>query len=855
MAVKMRYGTVSFKERLETADIGKPNLPDNFLAVVNPELAAQWHPTKNGNLTPKMMKARSGKRVWWQCKQGHEWQSTIANRSKGNGCPYCAGKKVLKGFNDLATVNPKLAAEWHPTKNGDLTPEMVTARSDKKVWWQCKQGHKWQSTIANRSKGNGCPYCAGKKVLKGFNDLATVNPKLATEWHPTKNGDLTPEMVSAGSGKKVWWRCKLGHEWQAVIASRNDGNGCLKCAAELQTSFAEQAIYYYIKKQYKDAINRDLSIGQELDVYIPSIKTAIEYDGARFHRSKQRDLSKNKLCKKHGIRLIRIRENGCPELDMDDAIIQENKSDGALNVAISVLAKKLNFDHILINVENDRTAIFSQYIACKKQNSLAATNPILSSEWHPTKNGELTPEMVMAGSGKKVWWQCRQGHEWQAVIVNRFKGAGCPYCAGQRAIAGVNDLATLNPELASEWHPAKNKNLKPNMFMPCSGKKVWWLGKCGHEWAAKMVDRSKGTDCPYCSRRKVLKGFNDLATLNPNLASEWHPTKNGGLTPDMVTTGSHKKVWWQCEQGHEWLAKIEHRSSGVGCPYCSGRYAIRGLSDLATVNSELAAEWHPTKNGNLTPDMVMKGSEKKVWWQCKQGHEWQATIASRSNGAGCPYCSRRNVIKGVNDLATVNPELAAEWHPTKNGELTPDMVTAGSSKKVWWRCKRGHEWLATIASRSNGAGCPYCSRRNVIKGVNDLATVNPELAAEWHPTKNGELTPDMVTAGSSKKVWWQCEQGHEWLAKINHRSSGVGCPYCSGRHAIKGVSDLATVNPKLATEWHPTKNENLTPDMVKAGSGKKVWWQCKQGHEWQATIYSRSNGYSCPICRKSKNKQ
>ena len=200
---------------------------------------------------------------------------------------------------------------------------------------------------------------------------------------------------------------------------------------------------------------------------------------------------------------------------------------------------------------------------------------------------------------------------------------------------------------------------------------------------------------------------------------------------------------------------------------------------LSVANPELAKEWHPTLNGDLTPDMVTKGSNKKVWWKCKQGHEWQAAISSRSNGVGCPYCSNKKVLKGYNDLETTNPELAKEWHPIKNGTLKPEMVTRGNNKKVWWLCRQGHEWQARINNRtsSNHTGCPYCAGQKVIEEFNDLVTTNPLLVLEWHPTLNGNLKLNQFTAGSNKKVWWMCKQGHEWLAAISKRSAGRGCPY------------------------------------------------------------------------------
>ncbi len=147
----------------------------------------------------------------------------------GRNCPYCSNQKILKGSNDLATVNPKLASEWNYEKNGDLKPEDFFANSSKKVWWKCSKRHEWQATINNRNNGRGCPYCAGQKVVKGKNDLSTINPKLANEWNYEKNGDLKPEDFFANSSKKVWWKCSKGHEWQATINNRNKGRGCPIC--------------------------------------------------------------------------------------------------------------------------------------------------------------------------------------------------------------------------------------------------------------------------------------------------------------------------------------------------------------------------------------------------------------------------------------------------------------------------------------------------------------------------------------------------------------------------------------------------------------------------------------------------
>lgn len=199
------------------------------------ELLAEWDCEKNYPLTPKDVSAKSGKKAWWKDSLGHSWNAQIASRSAGNGCPYCSNQKILYGFNDLKTIKPELAGEWDYSKNVDISPSEVAACSNKVVWWKCTKGHKWQSSINNRSKrGDGCPFCSGKRVLKGFNDLQTINPEVASQWNYKRNVGLSPSDLTVNSGKKVWWICDKGHEWQAVVDSRagKRKTGCPYCKKE-----------------------------------------------------------------------------------------------------------------------------------------------------------------------------------------------------------------------------------------------------------------------------------------------------------------------------------------------------------------------------------------------------------------------------------------------------------------------------------------------------------------------------------------------------------------------------------------------------------------------------------------------
>ena len=275
--------------------------------------------------------------------------------------------------------------------------------------------------------------------------------------------------------------------------------------------------------------------------------------------------------------------------------------------------------------------------------------------------------------------------------------------------------------------------------------------------------------------RKPSNSYN-LKKINPSLAKQWHPTKNGKLAPKDFTPCSARKVWWICDNNHEWLAKISKRAHGTGCPYCAGQSVCRD-NCLQTKNPKLSKEWHPTKNENLTPKDITPGNNKKVWWLCEKGHEWQAIIKSRAKGAGCPFCIGLFATEEKN-LQVINPKLAKEWHPVKNGNLTPKDVLPKSEKKVWWQCTNGHAWQTSVVSRARGKGCPSCPARTASAEYN-LQVINPKLAKEWHPTKNRDLTPKDVFPGAHKKVWWLCKEGHEWKAYVFSRNKGTGCPYCS----------------------------------------------------------------------------
>lgn len=578
------------------------NIKPTHTIAENASLLQEWDYEKNDalGLFPEKLGASSNKTVWWLCRKGHSFDMRITQRTRGQCCPYCSNTRVLPGFNDLATTNPELLSQWDYEKN-TIPPNSVSHGSDEKVWWKCNNGHCYQQALNKKtSRNSGCPVCSGHLIVSGVNDFATTYPELAKEWHSTKN-TLNPSKISKKSGQKAWWICRYGHEWQATPHDRvTDNTGCPICSQRRLTSFPEQALFFYIKKLYPDAINRYTELfdnGMELDIYVPSIRFAVEFDGATWHTSEdahRRERLKYDICQQNKITLCRVKEhieNGWHDVADDIYIIHKRKAQSELQAVIQSIIdsidpssirgtrKDLRCFHSLINVNLERDANEIREYLTPIPNSLVDLRPDLVKEWNVEKNGSIRPELFGINSNNKVWWKCSKcGHEWKTSIIHRGgkRNSGCPECAkvkkGQsftkRRVGERGSLAEKNPSLAAEWHPSKNGILTPADITEKRFANVWWLcPKCGYEWESSPNHRSKGVGCPCCSGRVPKTGVNDFKTLYPGLSAEWNYDKNGDKLPEFFLPKSGKKVWWRCRIcGYEWEAVIRSRTIGHGCP-------------------------------------------------------------------------------------------------------------------------------------------------------------------------------------------------------------------------------------------------------------------------------------------------
>ena len=562
---------------------------------------SEWDYEKNRaiGLDPKKLLAKSNKKAWWKCPEGHSWAMEIYHRTDGRKCPFCSNKRVLVGFNDLDTLYPDVAKEWNSIKNVGLDIHDFVIGSNKIVWWKCAFcnhewkasiqsrtlrhsgcpecakikrgqtrhktelangeplhdppllsewdyernecgpenylpgsnkyvywkcricGYEWKAKIANRAiLKRGCPCCANKVAVPGKNDLATTNPDLAQEWHPHKNGDLKPQQVLVGSARKVWWLCPKGHEYRASLLHRGHGTNCPICNSGRQTSFAEQAFFYYIKQIFPDAESRVKGIigrRMELDIYIPSQKIAIEYDGEFWHKESdvEKECFKYNECKKLGIKLYRIREDDSftnwywadVSWHMDN-LEDKNQLSRMIRVVVDELDPRSNkwtrrhpcfHSPVNINVKRDEFKI-RRYMQELKTDSLADLYPELAKEWDLEANHNLTPKMFKPGSSQRVGWKCRIcGHTWETTIYSRaINHTRCPICYRLDNRGGKHAAAKKIYQYSKDWQfikawkciskAARALNLNSSNISTCAKHERPFAG--GFRWEYTAIEKN-----------------------------------------------------------------------------------------------------------------------------------------------------------------------------------------------------------------------------------------------------------------------------------------------------------------------------------------------------------------------------
>ncbi len=573
----------------------------------------------NPQITPLDEYVSAYTKIRFRCEEcGHEWTTAPTNIiSKKHGCPLCARKR---GTSKRTKSHEAFVQEvYSANRNIEILTPYSGAHN--KVACRCRIcGHEWSGRPDHLKNGIGCPKCAGnaRKTTSSFVDeISTLHPNI----------EILSEYLSAD--EKVECKCRIcKNTWKAVPNSLLSGSGCPHCFKRYKTSFSEQAVLFYIKKYYSDTAGTYSKDGNEFDVYIPEINTAVEYDGVFWHKDRlEHDNLKDSFAVDNGIELIRIRECGLPQTLFAKNIFRKDNSEEALTSCIVELLMLLGVDSPTINLNSDRIEILNSYYSKLKTGSLAETNPSLAAEWHPTKNMEVTPYMVSPNSGKKFWWQCSScGFEWEASLDKRSKGRGCPVCSRDvlRNIhlksheQFIREVCELNPEII-----VLGKYISSRTAIACKCK------QCDSEFSITPHDILQGRKCPRCTKnekilrsRKSQKVFlEEIATIHPNLE-----------VLDLYINAKHP-LRCRCKKcGYIWETIPDRLCRGAGCPKCAG-------------NARLSHEEFVDAVRKQNPEIEILGeyrrSTDKIHYKCMRcGYIGDMRASHLKEGHGCPQCAK-----------------------------------------------------------------------------------------------------------------------------------------------------------------------------------------------------------------------
>lgn len=634
-----------------------------------------WEKNASEGIDVSKLYINSSKKIYWRCEHGHTFKESVwAVGKRKHKCFYCSGRLILPGYNDLQTLYPELAKEFDIEKNKE-TPDKISPKDTKSYWWTCEHNHpSFRQRVTHRvNRKTKCPYCTGRKVLSGENDLATLFPLIAEEWDVEMNDGLLPKDVSAYSYISYYWICPKGHSYKKKVIQRTKYHkavDCPKCIKAHSTSFPEQAIFYYAKKCFPDAVNRykePFENNMELDIYIPAYRMGIEYDGIAFHNDKnqhEREYKKYMACKQLGIRLVRVKESKNTWHDTADKIFYVSKrmKDDELSAFLySMFNMLFTLSMHTFTSEDSKESYLNRYFGFPTDFNVSRDRP-----------------------------------EILEYLVDIEQSLGVQF-----------------PKQAAMWDQEANKKLTPHMFSPGSNYPATWkCPKCGETWVSPIssIVSRKVASCKKCSMRengetitriKALKN-GSLAERSEALLRQWDYEGNGNLSPYEIPLNYSKRVAWVCDEcGYKWTSSPNSRvreNHISKCPHCAGRVAMPGVDDLETLYPDIAKEWDYAKNKNILPSSIKPYANKKFFWICPLcGKSYPAYPGNRVKGHGCPDCAHIRI--GIKNSKLVGQfdddgKLIATYHGLKKAaeevQATPNAIfqavkNGRKSKGYYWR--------------------------------------------------------------------------------------------------------------------------------------------------------------------------
>lgn len=693
ISTKVNYSNYKVKQHLINIEKYNPTRDtDKKLPGTNPKVsetkyAKIWDYEKNKK-GPENYTTGSDYKAWWKCKKCKlNYDAAIhiiCNPKTSNGCPFCSFKRPSY-FHNLKLKYPEVTKYFLEDKNNIKAIE-VAPGSKKTYWWKCDKNHIFENTPLNMTKTDkkSCRFCNGTEAWPG-ESLGDLFPILVSEIEPEFRKSFDPFKVTPGSTKKIKWKCKKNHTWVTTIWSRTGrGTGCSKC--KMPYSREELRIYTELKLIFKNTKIRFKKFDEEIDIFIPSLDLAIEFDGYYWHLNKeQRDIEKTKKLLKNKINVIRIRENlktinginihvktGVFENKDFLLIIKQTKK----LVSQKEFLEKINNRLKLSKFQNDELylKILADMPAPVYENSLQAVYPKAAKKWDYSKNYPLTPDQVSKGTPQIFWFICdKKKHSYDSPVQQVVKkNHNCPFCMSKR-IDKSNSLATLFPEIAAEWHPTKNKNLLPTQVAPNYAKKIWWLCPEGDEYDGtcnKRVNSKSG--CPYCSGLLPRKGesikdkYPEFCNKIKRIITKGKISKKTKLVN--IGDGAHIKVAVKCKdcskeiirQVREFVTLISNNSDVIYiCDECrtfnlddvkkliSKDLTIQEMSNILGTNYYSLHSFLKNRNLKTISDAEKKAKDdKQILEYLNQGFTGRAT-AKKFNCSEAKVSTVKNGYKRI----------------------------------------------------------------------------------------------------------------------------------------------------------------------------------------------------------------
>lgn len=688
--------------------------------------------------------------------------------------------------------NKKVLKYWDYEKNAGLDPKQITCGSEIKVYWKCPNGHSWKTRVSAKANKYAlpCPICDRKKNT-GRRELVSQNRKLMKYWDYEKNKNISPKTITACSYKEVYWKCEKGHSWKDTVRNKSR-KGALPCP-------------------YCAGITKKTE-----RITIDKIEKVMKY----WDDEKNKGLDPAKLYKSSNLEVYWKCENG-----------HSWKSK--------------------IKTKSDPRALGCIY--CDRKTPIITKEKELLSYWDYEKNQGLDPHYMTCASNKDVYWKCKKGHSWSTSPNDMWNGRKphCPICE-RNIVSEEYNLKTQYPDVAMLYDEKKNK-ISIESVAPYSRMLAYWTCKKGHTWQKKVYKQLGMKGCPYCNHSKTSKEYN-LLVLYPDLCKEWDYDKNSGINITEVYPQSGKEVYWKCENGHSWKARIYSRvRNNSHCPECYKFYK--------SSYSEQVIYYYIKQ---IFKDAISR-------YQYKNKYEIDVFIPSINVGIeydGCYY--HRNLEREIAKNEFLEKEkvhLIRVKEIKKNGgeeqEENDNLIYCkydykyNFMKEVIYKIleiinKKYKMQLAVSVDVLRDRYKIWDIFLNVQKERNLVAT-HPELVKEWDYDKNGILIPEMFTHGSMQLINWKCEKGHSFEATINnraHNKKGRNCPYCVNLR-VNDENCLKTVSPQIAKEWDYERNVKK-PEEVFYRTSKSYYWKCEKGHSWRARVSDRYKGSRCPYCYHNK---